>query len=740
MAFLDEPGLNQAFIEIGNRLKKKANSSDVNTSMANINTELGKKANKVDVSAALVGKADKTYVDAELGKKANSSDVTSKLNEKIASSEKGKANGVATLGQDGLIPSSQLPSYVDDVIEGYYYNNNFYKDFNLLGVEVTPTTVGNNQLVYQDNSSANKSKYKITFNNVITPESGKIYVCKPLDDNNITILKGNNYNNDSICYRYTGSGYVPISDVPKNVITNIESLSNQIKSLQHNSRNLVYISWSSLKELRDNGKLIEGTQYRITDYQCTTVQEDTQSAGHQFDIIVTANSNNKLNEVARAIQHDGDTYFSKSKLEAWKIWYRLDNDTTHFGWADETNGKGVIYRMIDEWNNDCPYDFKNIQFKRYKITKANSSDLVGKYLGLDESRNPASINVDKNDSKMFYTFSYLGAFQEQTEYEGKVLEDASIIGNTLASFDDSPYGVHNNSIKPVINANNDDMGNIIDINSTETIQILNNIVFLTNIKDDDAYYGCYSNSFGSDCYSNSFGSDCYYNSFGSNCSSNSFGSGCYSNSFGSDCYSNSFGSDCYYNSFGSNCSSNSFGSGCHYNSFGSDCYYNSFGSGCSFNSFGSNCSSNSFGSGCYYNSFGSDCYYNSFGSNCYYNSFGSGCYYNSFGSGCYYNSFGSNCRYNKLDAYYENNTFENGVQRVKFSGVGTVSSKVKNYHIKQGMVFTSSTEHTITAKLGLGYELSVAKQSDGTVVEYCEADLLKTISTTAVTDSAKKLD
>jgi len=25
-------------------------------------------------------------------------------------------------------------------------------------------------------------------------------------------------------------------------------------------------------------------------------------------------------------------------------------------------GRGVIYRLIDEWNNDCPYDFKNIQF------------------------------------------------------------------------------------------------------------------------------------------------------------------------------------------------------------------------------------------------------------------------------------------------------------------------------------------------------------------------------------------
>ena len=44
------------------------------------------------------------------------------------------------------------------------------------------------------------------------------------------------------------------------------------------------------------------------------------------------------------------------------------------------------------------------------------------------------------------------------------------------------------------------------------------------------------------------------------------------------------------------------------------------------------------------------------------------------------------------------------------------------------MVFTSSTKHTITAKTGLTYELSVAKQSDGTVVEYCEADLLKATS------------
>ena len=36
---------------------------------------------------------------------------------KISSSEKGAANGVATLDGTGKIPSAQLPSYVDDVVE-----------------------------------------------------------------------------------------------------------------------------------------------------------------------------------------------------------------------------------------------------------------------------------------------------------------------------------------------------------------------------------------------------------------------------------------------------------------------------------------------------------------------------------------------------------------------------------------------------------------------------------------------
>lgn len=81
----------------------------------------------------------------------------------IASTLKGAVNGVAELDANGLVPSSQLPSYVDDIIEGYYYNGKFYK-------ESTHTTE-------------------------ITGETGKIYV-------DLTTEK---------TYRYSGSGYVEIS-------------------------------------------------------------------------------------------------------------------------------------------------------------------------------------------------------------------------------------------------------------------------------------------------------------------------------------------------------------------------------------------------------------------------------------------------------------------------------------------------------------------------------------------------
>lgn len=294
-----------------------------------------------------------------------------------------------------------------------------------------------------------------------------------------------------------------------------EALNNAI-----DKNNAHKVTWQELKDLRDGGNLIPGHLYRITDYNCTTTQQNTRSAGHQFDIVLLALSNNKLAEEGWAMMNESNVYdvtfsdgvtkkcylygpydidgsanynlvdistflgysefltgdfsiegntititngvpinstdlteedltynyFQNSNLSAWKVWYCLDNDTARFAWADdsvdedspailtlynskignidcerdssqdiegyyawtsgeqdtfytntltpttednvynelgeiieswsiisytpahegtgEPNGRGVIYRLIDEFNNDCPYDFKNIQYVR----------------------------------------------------------------------------------------------------------------------------------------------------------------------------------------------------------------------------------------------------------------------------------------------------------------------------------------------------------------------------------------
>lgn len=138
----------------------------------------------------------------------------------------------------------------------------------------------------------------------------------------------------------------------------------------------VEITYGELVKLRDDGKLVPGRQYRIIDYKPTTKQSGTivrpEFSTFYFDVIVLALTNDTLAERAWACHHDGNTYFQNSHLAAWQIWYCLDNDTSRFAWADSDNGKGVIYRMIDEFNNDFPYDFKNIMFKPESVFRFES--------------------------------------------------------------------------------------------------------------------------------------------------------------------------------------------------------------------------------------------------------------------------------------------------------------------------------------------------------------------------------
>ena len=481
--------------------------------------------------------------------------------------------------------------------------------------------------------------------------------------------------------------------------------------------NMVNITYTDLKTLRDSDQLVPGQQYRITDYTCTTTTVGTKSAGHQFDIIVTADSERVLNEEARAIQHDfpDDTvetvkkHFANNDLNAWKIWYCLDNDTDRFAWADNSNtGRGVIYRMIDEWNNDVPYDFKNII---YEVTLSfiykTSYSYIYKFI--------RDTSIDMNIAG--------------TQYYGYITE------STIPSWSENKCWVkeQNPDINSILYKRNgvDKItdGNIIKVN-------LDAYETYTFGKDDDL-------SLTGNCYNNIILP--YYNVNILKLNNNTFDKGCYSNSFGHNCYSNSFGNNFRCNSFRSNCYYNSFEYDCYNNTFGDYCYSNVFGASCRSNSFGSNCYSNYFDLGCHSNSFGNYCHGNSVGKNCTYNTFSSGCYNNTFGNYCSSNSFGNECSYIKFASdssesstkynYYRYNHFGDGCKFILFigSGASNGSYQVQNYNFAQGLQGKSDDKYLrVKGDRGRLYETMVSMSSNESTQAYgyCLGDITKSVTHT----------
>lgn len=400
---------------------------------------------------------------------------------------------------------------------------------------------------------------------------------------------------------------------------------------------LINVTYSRLVEMRNNYELKPGQQYRITDYITTTSEQDTQSAGHKFDIIVTANSENSLCDIARAYYNEDDSYFvdNLAKLEAWQIWYSLDNDTNRFAWAD-SNGKGVIYRMIDEWDNDCPYDFKNIMFKRKVYNDRTGVLSYGAY-------------DDDTYDDFCYTFSWMKS-------DGIIL-DGSIVMNTGDNSLNGVYGfisgVYNNKIKPY------------NYNKYETIRdnqhFLNNNVFFnsyTGLDENGDFLGCYSNIFGYNCTNNTFNTSCRLNSLGDNCCSNFFGIDCVGNSFGDECSYNSFGNYCAHNNFKSVCGDNIFGNYCSSNILNICCDLNNLGDACTNNIFGKYNFSNILGENCDYNSFGDYCQDNEFIRSCNSNNLENFCESNILYVECQNNIFGKNCSENILNDFCYGNIFE----------------------------------------------------------------------------------
>ncbi len=456
-----------------------------------------------------------------------------------------------------------------------------------------------------------------------------------------------------------------------------EFISNSLYSIEN-------ILYQDLVSLRDNSSLVPGQFYRITDYVTTTSQENTKSAGHQFDVIVLALTNDTLAERAWAChsefdiekykdafsgswgehmlyvgiheyegkeyhlyesesqdlqmlvdfnqikahdnnqsdpypyycypsfirEYDGEfwdgwqfgpdygemiqfkydtpTYFATSRLEAWQIWYSLDNDAERFAWADATNGKGVIYRMIDEHNNDCPYDFKNIMFKREDIWK--------------------------------YTFSLRDVYKSLNKWTRCCL----------------------NTIKPWFNS------------SVRKYQ-LNNNVFLDNTSLEDSSPNdvpCVGNSLAENCFNNTFGANVVWNTIGAYSDNNTFGNAVKHNTTLSRFSNNTLGDEIHHNSFGTHVKNNTLG------------------------------------------------------------------------SYIYHCQFGNGCISNLLAGYSKNIIFENGVYSVRLTAAGAGEDNyLQNYTISSGLNEGGSTSCRPSVTRKNSYNSIVSKGTNGTVRVFCLADL-----------------
>lgn len=460
-------------------------------------------------------------------------------------------------------------------------------------------------------------------------------------------------------------------------------------------KDMIEITWKTLQNMRRISKLIPGQMYRITDY-ITTVANDpeAQSAGHPFDIVVMALSANSLSEHALAMPsvRDTDGYFANAKLEAWKVWYCIDNDTTRFQWADTANGKGVIYRLVDEWQNDCPYDFKNIQFKRYKIINGSQqylSSLFGSYLGLKDGMN--RLVSDNNDYTWAYTFSLI---------KGEECTDASVCDIT------GNCQCENNRIRGYITT---------DILDDAVFQILslNNIVCITDIADmpSTRTNTIRYNSFGLNCYSITlFGLPCN-NTFGYYCTCNIVGGS--NNTFGYKYSGNSFGIMCNCNTFGDECMDNIIGDAASYNTFGNGCSENVLGKDSLRNTLSGRCVHNELTSGCLDNKLSASCRNNIFGENCQGNSFNYNCNAIELGVGSIGNIFGVSCNHIKLGNNYQFNTIGNAVKYLDINNEAGTKENVRYVNILNGTKLSDNSYSVVRVPEDAPYSFFVGIATDG---------------------------
>ena len=170
------------------------------------------------------------------------------LDGKISASQKGTNNGVAELDATGKVPSSQLPSYVDDVIEGYLNSsdNKFYEE-NSYATEIT----GEGGKIYIDIETNKTYRW-----------SGSVYA--PIADNlALGETESTAYRGDrgKIAYDHSQTAHAP-SNAEENVIVGVQVNSSDVAPDSNRKINITVPTKTS-DLANDSGYITETTTYDL---------------------------------------------------------------------------------------------------------------------------------------------------------------------------------------------------------------------------------------------------------------------------------------------------------------------------------------------------------------------------------------------------------------------------------------------------------------------------------------------
>lgn len=255
----------------------------------------------------------------------------------------------------------------------------------------------------------------------------------------------------SVVTAIPNSNIVSPTSADTQIVTNTGAISN-------------VVTYDELIDLIKNKKLVAGAKYTLSDYETIIGDYDDYKVEtyHGFNLVIEALSANRLSSNVKAIPKDGDTYYSDCDLSKWEIkytpfnqkyWYTFakeiitDNSgyamrlkymkesyweyaidyqnmtvyskpfpsvgdkiytnsslTTQWGtFATISTGKGVIYYLKDDRENEAGYDFKNIKFPRYNSTGRNA-------IFTDGLSEPTT-NITTANYAVFYSYDrYRGSY------------------------------------------------------------------------------------------------------------------------------------------------------------------------------------------------------------------------------------------------------------------------------------------------------------------------------------------